>query len=293
MSTKSTNNTLKFLTLVLAILLVSLGVYTFKFYNEVKDNEVQLLKEKALIMDELKEEAERYDVVLAENTEITNRLEAAKTEVLALQEKLRAQEATRDVVQEYQLELRKLRREREFMFKQYDSLIRETQRLSQLQQETQDALTKATMRQDSISSKNRDLSSQLNVGAQITASLTSVRGVIQRNNGKFTSTVRARRAEMIQVNYMVNENRLAPTGNIPFYTQITGPSGRIIGTPRAITFDDGMELSYNNRIIVPYTKEQFKVSELIFGSGAFEPGDYQVLVFQGERQLLSETLTLK
>lgn len=293
MSTKSTNNTLKFLTLVLAILLVSLGIYTVTFYNEVKDNEAQLQIEKDLIMEELGEEVDRYDLVLRENTVITNRLEAAKTEVLALQEKLKAQEATRDVVREYQFELRKLRREREFIFKQNDSLIRETQRLSQLQEKTQDALNKATLRQDSISSKNKDLSSKLTEGAQLSASLTSVRGVIQRNNGKFTSTVRARRAEMIQVNYTVNENRLATAGDMPFYTQITGPSGRIIGTPRDITFDDGTQLSYNNRIIVPYTKVSFKVSELILGSGAFELGTYQILVFQGSRQVLSETLTLK
>ena len=293
MSTKSTNNTLKFLTLVLAILLVSLGIYTVKFYNEVKDNEAQLQKEKSLIMEELKEEVERYDVVLKENTAITTRLEEAKTEVLALQEKLRTQEATRGVVQEYQLELRKLRREREFMFKQNDSLILETQRLSQLQQKTQDALNKATIRQDSISSKNRDLSSQLSEGAQLTASMTSIRAVIQRNNGKFTPTVRAGRAEMIQVNYTVNENNLATAGDFLFYTQVTGPSGRVIGTPRDITFEDGFSLSYNNRIVIPYTKVQFKVSELILGSGAFEPGTYRILVFQGSRQVLSETLTLK
>lgn len=293
MSTKSTNNTLKFLTLVLAILLVSLGIYTVTFYNEVKDNEAQLQIDKDRIMEELEEEVERYDLVLKENTVITNRLEAAKTEVLALQEKLEAQEATRDVVKEYQFELRKLRREREFMFKQNDSLIREIQRLSQLQEKTQDSLDKVTLRQDSISSKNRDLSSKLLKGAQLTVSLNNVRGVIQRNNGKFTATVRARRAEMIQVNYTVNENRLAKAGDIPFYTQVIGPSGRIIGTPRDITFDDGTQLSYNNRIIVPYTNVQFKVSELIFGSGTFELGTYQILVFQGSRQVLSEILTLK
>ncbi|MFT5751120.1 MAG: hypothetical protein ACI828_000955 [Flavobacteriales bacterium] len=293
MSAKNTNNTLKFLTLVLAILLVSLGIYTVTFYNEVKDNEAQLQIEKDLIMEELGEEVDRYDLVLRENTVITNRLEAAKIEILALQEKLKAQEATRDVVREYQFELHELRREREFIFKQNDSLIRETQRLSQLQENTQDALNKATLRQDSISSENRDLTSKLTQGAQLTASLTSVRGVIQRNNGKFTSTVRASRAEMIQVNYTVNENRLTTTGDMPFYTQITGPSGRIIGTPRDITFDDGTQLSYNNRIIVPYTKVQFKVSELILGSGTFELGTYQILVFQGSRQVLSEILTLK
>lgn len=293
MSTKSTNNTLKFLTLVLAILLVSLGIYTVKFYNEVKDNEAQLQMEKELIMEELGEEVERYDLVLKENTAITNRLEAAKTEVLALQEKLKAQEATRGVVQEYQLELRKLRKEREFMFQQNDSLIRETQRLSELQEKTQDALNKATLRQDSINNKNKDLSSQLTVGSQLTASISSVRAVIQRNNGKFTPTVRASRAEMIQVNYTVNENPLAKEGDVPFYTQITGPSGRIIGTPRDITFGDGSKLTYNNRIIVPYTKVQFRVSELIFGSSTFEEGNYQILVFQGNRQVLSATLSLK
>lgn len=293
MSTKSTNNTLKFLTIVLTILLLSLSLYTIKFYNEVKDNQDQLQQEKALILEELQQEVDRYNVVLRENTSITSRLEEAKSEVLQLREQLKTQEATRDVVKEYQLELGKLRREREVIFRQNDSLIRETQRLSQLQQETQERLDKATQKQDSIRDQNRDLTSKLSQGSQVTARLSSVRAVIQRNNGKFTPTVRARRAEMIQVNYIVNQNVLAKAGDLPFYTQIKGPDGRIIGTPRSVTFDNDSTLSYNNRVIVPYDKTDFKVNDLILGNGSFEEGVYQILVYQGPRKLIKTTLELK
>lgn len=293
MSTKSTNNTLKFLVIALALLLVSLGIYTFKFYNEVRDNETQLQREKATILEELDEEIERYNLILKENTSITAQLEDAKSEIITLQEQLQGQEVTRDLVQKYQLELRKLRREREVFFTQNDSLIRETQRLSVLQQQTQEALERATKQQDSIAIQNETLNIKIQEGEQITASDFSARGVIQRNNGRFTTTARAKRAEMIQVNYQVNENKLAPVGDLIFYTQIKGPNGLVIGTPREIASPDGSVIKYNNRIVIPYKKELFRVSELILGRGDFDEGVYTVTVFHNTREVLSGSLDLK
>ncbi len=293
MSTKSTNNTLKFLVIALALLLVSLGIYTFKFYNEVRDNETQLQREKATILEELDEEIERYNLILKENTSITAQLENAKSEIITLQEQLQGQEVTRDLVQKYQLELRKLRREREVFFTQNDSLIRETQRLSVLQQQTQEALERATKQQDSIAIQNKTLNIKIQEGEQITASDFSARGVIQRNNGRFTTTARAKRAEMIQVNYQVNENKLASAGDLIFYTQIKGPNGLVIGTPREIASPDGSVIKYNNRIVIPYKKELFRVSELILGRGDFDEGRYMVTVFHNTREVLSGSLDLK
>ena len=293
MSTKSTNNTLKFLTLVLALLLVSLGVYTYKFYNEVKDNEAQLIKEKELILVELDEEIGRYNLVLKEKSQLNDRLELAKTELLSLQEKFKQQEVTRAVVQEYQIELRKLRKERELLFRQNDSLLRETQRLSQLQEETQQELNRVQQRQDSLFSSNENLSNRIAKGAEITVGNMLVRAVIQRNSGRFIPTVRAGRAQMLQVKYTVNPNALAEEGDLKFYTQVIGPKGKIIGTPRQVTFEDGSGLSYSNRTIVPYTGETRGISELILPIGSFEKGEYQISVFQNKRKVLSGALTLK
>ncbi|RMB58028.1 hypothetical protein EAX61_10440 [Dokdonia sinensis] len=293
MSTKSTDTTLRFLVIALAILLVSLGIYTFKFYNEVQENEAQLLKEKALIIEELDEEIERYNLILKENTAITAQLETAKTEILSLQKQLEGQEVTRDLVQRYQLELRKLRREREVFFTQNDSLLRETQRLSELQQRTQEALDRATRQQDSIIVENKTLNIKVGKGELVTAGSFSARGVIQRNNGRFTTTARAKRTEMIQVNYQVNENKLIAQRDLVFYTQVKGPNGQVIGTPREIASPDGTIIKYNNRIIIPYKNETYKISELILGRGDFDEGTYTITVFHNTREVLSGALNLK
>ncbi len=293
MSTKSTNNTLVFLTILLCLVVIGLGAYTFKFYNEVKANESQLKKEKELIAEELQEEIARYNTILNEKSILSEELTSAKEQLQILQKRLDSNIVTRAIVQEYQLELRRMRREREQLFKQNDSLQKETQRLSLLQAETQDALEKITKAQDSLAVNNQNLERKLNLGSQIALSNVIAKGVIQRNSGKFVSTSRAARAEMIRVCYDVNENKLAEEKELIFYIQVLNKEGKMIGVLREETLSDGTALSYNSRTKVPYEKSLYKVCELVLPIQKFDKGDYTVNIFHNEQLLMSSLLTLK
>ncbi|WP_299761139.1 hypothetical protein [uncultured Dokdonia sp.] len=293
MGTKSTKNTLLILTILLCLVVVGLGAYTLKVHGEMQENESRLKEEKALIEQELKEEIKKYNDILTEKNILSNELSDAKENLEALQKRLDSNEITQSTVRGYRIELNKMRRERELLFKQNDSLLNETERLAKLQAETQDALEKATKAQSTLEDDKRALEEKISLGAQITASNLVVRGVIQRNSGKFFNTSRANRAKMVRICYEVNENKLAKAGDLDFFVQVLNSDGKMIGIPREETFSNGQKISFNSRTTIPYTNKPFNVCELVLPVQTFEKGAYTVNVFHEGRLLLTSVLELK
>lgn len=293
MGTKSTKNTLLFLTILLCIVVVGLGAYTIKINGEMQENESRLKEEKELISTELKEEIKRYNEVLTEKNILANELSSAKENLEALQKRIDSNEITQSTIRAYRIELNKMRRERELLFKQNDSLLNETERLTKLQAETQDALDKATKAQNTLENDKRALEEKINLGAQITASNLIVRGVIQRNSGKFLNTSRANRAKMIRICYEVNENKLAKAGDLNFFVQVLNSNGKMIGIPRDEKLANGKTIRFNSRTTIPYSNKPFNVCELVLPVQPFEKGTYTINVFHEDRLLLTSGLELK
>lgn len=293
MGTKRTKNTLLFLTLLLCLVVIGLGAYTLKFYGEVQKNESRLKEEKSLIAQELQEEIKRYNDVLTEKNILADQLSVAKEHLEDLQKRLDSNEVTQSIVRAYRIELNKMRRERELLFKQNDSLLNETERLVKLQAETQDALEKSTEAQNNLENDKRALEKKISLGAQITARNLVVRGVIQRNSGKFLNTSRASRAEMIRVCYIVNENKLSKPGDLNFFVQVFNSDGKMIGTPREEKLSNGEIIRFNARTTVPYSNKAYPVCDLVLPVQTFEEDTYTVNVFHEDRLLLTSTLELK
>ncbi|WP_299674611.1 hypothetical protein [uncultured Dokdonia sp.] len=293
MGTKSTKNTLLILTILLCVVVVSLGAYTIKVHGEMQENESRLKEEKALIAEELKEEIKKYNDILTEKNILSNELSDAKESLEALQKRLDSNEITQSIVRAYRIELNKMRRERELLFKQNDSLLNETERLAKLQAETQDALEKATKAQSTLENDKRVLEEKLSLGAQITANNLIVRGVIQRNSGKFLNTSRANRAKMVRICYEINENKLAKPGDLQFFVQVFNSDGKMIGIPREEKLSNGKNILFNSRTTIPYRNKPFNVCELVLPVQTFEKGIYTVNVLHEDRLLLTSELELK
>ena len=293
MSTKGTTRILKGLTLLLTLLLVGLGIYTYRFYKDVQISEAQLEKEKNQIREELENEIAKYNEVLAQKNDLTTELENAKTRLELLSEEVQKNRVSQRDIDNYRSELRKLRNERVLLFRQNDSLVVVNERLEALQEETQQSLDSVEEEKNRLLRENLALANQVAKAALITASNIQSRGVIQHNSGRLRVTQRARRTEMIHVRYDVNENNLAIAADLPFYTQVLDDKGNLIGTKREISFSDGTTILFNTRTIVPYKKTSFKVSELILPIQQFEPGTYTINVYLGSRLVLSDMLALK
>lgn len=93
MAEEKSNNALKILTGVLAVALIALGIYTVKFYNEEKENQELLRKEKAVIEGELNDLIVKYDEAIAENEGLDSELVAARERIVSLRDSVQDMEA--------------------------------------------------------------------------------------------------------------------------------------------------------------------------------------------------------
>lgn len=293
MRTKNTNKTLLFLVIILCLVVAGLGYYTFDFHSKVQHREARLIAEKEQVSKQLQEELSNYNTLLTERNALKGDLKQAQTRLIELQKTLDQNKVSRLTVQKLQIEIRQLRREREFFIDRNDSLEQETVRLAALQQKTQKALDLATKYQDSIQQSNQELAEKLMQGARLTVSNLAARGVIQRNNGKFVITSRAKRTKMIQVCFTINENALAQSGDQTFYVQVLDNTGKMIGVLRRETWENGNTISYNTKTTIPYKKKAYTICELVLPVQQMEIGDYTINVYNNEELILSTGLNLK
>lgn len=293
MRTKSTNNTLLLLVILLCLVVAGLGFHTYNFQNEVQQREAQLVNDKEKVTAQLEEELLKYGSLIKERDALKGELKQAQSRLLQLKKTLQGDDLSRSKMQQFQTEIQKLRREREFFISANDSLQLETKRLVALQQETQKALDVVTKSQDSIQKSNRDLADRLTQGARLTVSNLAARGVIQRNSGKFVNTSRASRVEMMQVCYTVNDNQLAIAGNKAFFVQVLNKQGRLIGVERTEKLPGGYVIKYNTKTTIAFNKTAYTICELILPVQQIEPGDYTVNIYHEGTMLLSTVLSLK
>ncbi len=293
MRTKSTNTTLLLLVILLCLVVVGLGFYTYNFQNEVQQREIQLRNDKAQIAAQLEEEISKYSNLIEERDALKGELKQAQSRLIELKETLEGEDLSRSKMRQFQMEIQKLRREREFFIDENDSLQLETERLVALQQETQKALEVATKIQDSIQKSNRELSDKLTRGARLTVSNLAARGVIQRNSGKFVITSRASRVEMMQVCFTVNDNQLALSEDKTFYVQVLNEEDRMIGVERNEKLSDGSVMSFNTKTTIAYKKTAYTICELILPIQQITSGSYTVNIYHEGAILLSTVLSLK
>jgi len=293
MRNKSTNTTLLVLTILLCLVVMGLGAYTYSFYNEIKDNETQLLKDKELIQAELDEEIVRYTQLLEEKNALTSELSVAKERLEAFQKRIDSNEVTRSIVQQYQMELRQLRKERELLFRQNDSLQQETIRLSDLQERTQSSLDSITQQREKIRLENIAPEIVEPTVPKITLSNIQAQGVIQRNSGKFVNTTRAARAQMIRLCYQVDANNEIPVLELTFYVKVTNQNNKLIGIERTKTLENGEQITYNTETKIAYQQKPYKICELALPVASFSKGIYTIQIYSEQGVLSSTNLTLK
>ncbi len=293
MSPKSNTTVLQGLIILLTVLLLALGVYTLIFHKQVNNNKAQFEQEKQILKQELTAEIAKYKSVVKEKEALVKDLEGAMASLDSIKNAITKETISQSDIFLYKSEIQRLKNERIFFVRRNDSLERANENLAALQEKTRVALDSIEKQKDALKAQNRVLQENLAKASKLTASNLILRGVIQRNSGKLVRTQNAKRTEMINVVYEVNENPLAETADLPFYTQVINEAGEFTGIIREVVFPDGTVITYNTLTIVPYKKKKFTVSELVLPFQRFDSGTYTINVYLGSRLMLSDQLILK
>jgi len=293
MAEEKSNNALKILTGVLAVALIALGIYTVKFYNEEKENQELLRKEKAVIEGELNDLIVKYDEAIAENEGLDSELVAARERIVSLRDSVQDMEANLALISRYRREVSNLKAEKEELFKVVDSLSNQNRMLITEIDSTNNVLLERTRVSDSLKARTQSMANQIDRAAQLKVSNLRGEGVIERNSGRLVENDRTRRVDKIRTCFSLTPNSLAEAGEKELYVQVYNPNNNLVGDQIAVQHEGGV-MVYSAATKVFYENEELDVCILAntLEENLIE-GTYKVLVYNGPNLIGATTFDLR
>lgn len=293
MADEKSNNALKILTGVLAVALIALAIYTVKFYNEEKENQELLQKEKAVIEDELNDLIVKYDEAIAENEGLDSELVAARERIVGLRDSVQDMEANLALISRYRREISNLKEEKEELFRVVDSLSSQNQMLITEIDSTNNMLLERTRLSDSLQAQTQSMANKIDRAAQLKVSNLRGEGVIERNSGRLVENDKTRRVDKIRTCFTLTQNSLAEPGEKELYVQVYNPNNNLVGDQIAVQHEGGV-MVYSATTKVYYENEELDVC--ILANTVEEnlvEGSYKVLVYNGPNLIGATNFSLR
>jgi hypothetical protein len=293
--TNTTSNTgLKVALGILIALFLGTGFYTSKLYNDKKENEAQLTKEKQMVMNDLSAMAAQYDAAISDNEVKNDQLLDQKERIQGLIDSLKTSQASYNVLLRYKQKFFNLQKEMDVLLAQNDELRVENSLLATTLDSTRVQLAERNVFTDSLLVQNTQLATVVENASVLSAVGLKGFGVIERSSGKLIPTERAGRSDKIRVCFTVAKNNLVAAGDQELYVQVIDPKNNVIGVNEQIQFG---EESLNYSVVSKFNYEQrnLNVCEFVASKdkNGFEKGRYVVNVFNKKDLVSTSEFTLK
>lgn len=279
--------------IILVILLVGLGGYTFVLFQESQENQRDLLDQKMAISEELEELKGTYDSLLQDYQLQDQALLEARSRIAQLLDSVESAKPSMAIIKRYRIEIARLKEERTMLFARADSLIRVTQNLAQKVDSTQVVLNQTRAESDGLRLKNEDLERTLEKGARLQILDFSSNAVIVRRSGKIVDTKRASRADKVRACFTISPNAIAAAGERNLYLQVINPKNNLIGSRMTLPLGEE-SLYYSASTQVDFQQEEVDVCIMV---GAQEEdlisGRYVLNLYQDGTRLATTSMYLK
>lgn len=290
----SSGKSLKVIVGILALLFLGTAFYTFKLYNDGKETAAQLQNEKALVLKDLNNMAEQYDIAIGENQTANAKLVEARERIKGLIDSLKVSENSVKSLWRYKKKYLALQDEMDALLAENDSLKVENQLLASSLDSTKIQLEERTVFTDSLLAQNTELADIVETAAVLSTVNLNGFGVIVRSSGKLIPTERARRTDKIRICYTIAKNSLVVPGDKEFYVQVIDPKNNVIGENGVVAFGE-KSLNYSLISKFNYENSNLDVCEFINPTEGedFEKGRYMVNVFSNGELISNSQFTLK
>jgi regulator of replication initiation timing len=286
-SNNNKNTGLKVALGILLVLFVGTGFYTSKLYNDKKETEASLTKEKQQVMNDLNNMAKQYDIAIGENEVANKDLVDARNRIQGLMDSLKISQNSVNSLWRYKKKFLSLQEEMDKLLTENDKLKIENSLLATSLDSTNVKLAERTMFTDSLLVQNTELATVVENAAVLQTVGLKGFGVIERSSGKLIPTERARRSDKIRVCYTVAKNTLVGAGDKELYVQVLDPKDNVLGANEQIRFGDTV-LNYSLVSKFNYENRSLNICEFVSPSGEFAEGKYTVNVYN-QKELISTT----
>jgi hypothetical protein len=287
MAETKNNNGLKVLAGLLGVILLGTIIYTVSLYQDKKKNEAVLTQEKELVVADLESLKSEYDKAILESNKTNEELVAARDNIAKYIDSVNAMKADLATLSRYRRQVGVLKKEREELLRQVDSLKQSNTMIAMQRDSTFLELEKQTVFNDSLIVQNTQLAEAVERGSALNLTQFSVDAVRERSNGTLRSTSRARRTDKLKICFTVADNVIAEAGDREFYIEVLDPQGNVMGGTNTKAMEDGPTISYTKNTNFYYENAALDVCDYISNyAGEFQQGNYMVNVYDDGLRLL-------
>lgn len=287
MTEAKNNNGLKVIAGLLGVVLLGTIIYTVSLYQDKKKTAQALTQEKELVVEDLNNLKSEYDKAILESNATNEELVAARDNIAKYIDSVQGMKADIATLSRYRRQVNVLKAEREQLLRQVDSLTQSNSLLAMQRDSTFVELEKQTVFNDSLIVQNTQLADAVERGSSLNLTTISVDAVRERNNGKLTSTSRARNTDKFKVCFTVADNLIAEAGDREFFIEVLDPQGNVLGDSFTKTTEEGASITYSKGTNFYYENSNLDVCDFINKPGEeFAKGNYMVNVYDNKLKLL-------
>ena len=291
---KKTNKNLKAVIVVLSLLFLGAIGYIFKLSSDVKKTNIELtqtLSEKDSIIADLEALKVTYDQAIAENTELSDELKEERAKVVKLIEEVKQAKATSSALGNYKKRYLELEGKFNALIRENEELKLANEGLTQAIDSTSTILVEEREYSQKLLGQNEDLSKIVDEASKLSIQNLKTSAYKVKNSGREVETDKARRADILKIQFTIAENKIAKQGDRNYYVQVIDSKMNVLGEKKTVEFGE-QSLTYSFISKVDFKNSTVNVSENIPGDN-FEKGLYHVHIFDGNQLLASQSFTLK
>ncbi|HMI07084.1 MAG TPA: hypothetical protein VK528_06040 [Flavobacterium sp.] len=294
MENQKNNSNLKAIIAILAVLLVGSLVYIFKMTSDATTLQTELTttkSDKASVMKDLEELKATYDAAIAENTSMSDELIAEREKVVNLMKDLDKSKGDAASMKKYKSQFFALESKMKTLVAENETLKKENGVLTVERDSTVMVLGEAKKYNEVLVGQNEELSKTVEKAAKLNVTNLQTAAYKLRSSGKQIATEKARKADVLKISFVINENAVAKPGERTYYVQVIDSKNNVLGDKKIETFGENT-LTYSFQTTINYENKPVQVSQDLPGTN-FEKGTYFVNVFDKGELVSKSSFSLK
>jgi len=271
----------KILIALLLLLAIGFGFYYFNTSSKIKEQEQAFVDQKLELQQSLDAMEAQYNVALEDNTSMQGELESAKEEILQIKKDLKKTKANNySAIKKYKRQVAILQKQNQRLFFLNDSLNQVNAGLNVALDSTQANLQKEIYLKDSLATENTTLADRIKLGSKLNTSAIKISSLRERSGGKFKATDRAKKTDLLKVEYTIIANPIANQGKKNAYIQILDPVGKVVSAKGDITLENKETIKYSAMNTFDYVNVNRNLLALIkVDKNAMKQGKYVVKTY--------------
>lgn len=257
-----------------------------------KDTLNSLLDEATMRYDELKtSNAKKDSTITARDREIADK----KSRIQSL---LKKENATKAELAEAKRLIASLNEDIDGYKQEIEKLKGENQQLTQEKAAVTQERDVAQKNLESANTTLKEKENVIDVGSTLHASNFSIVGINEKGNGKEKETTKAKKVDKMRISFLLDENRIAPTGTKDLFISISDPSGNPIAVESlgsgSFTTREGENKTFTQKVQINYVQGQKQIVSFDWKqTDKFVPGTYKIEVYHNGFKIGDGTAVFK